>query len=270
MKVPRWLRILLGFGAAIVIALLGLNAYMAFKPVPKPQIAQPLVNLLPSAPLGWKAQDEPLASTPEEQEQVEGVLHFDDAVYRIYDNGQTKIGLYIAHWLPGKYSPAKVGSHSPITCWVHNGWSTVKWDQDVEQRLAGNPLKPMEVGIFEKDHEKVNVIFWHLVGGTPMHYDLVGWQNGLAGRIERLPTLVADFSRYGLDQRKEQLVVRLSSTQPFDGLWADSGFVQFMDQLSRNFDLYVQPPAITGGSQHASLGHYPANEVGARLGLADL
>lgn len=258
MKIPRWLRLLLGLGLVIIVALLGLNIYIAFKPVPKPQIDQPLVNLLPPAPLGWKAQDEPLAGTPEEQEQVEGVLHFDDAVYRIYDNGQAQIGVYIAHWLPGKYSPAKVGSHSPITCWVHNGWSSLQWNQGVEQSLGSGKLKPMETGVFEKDHEKVNVIFWHLVGGIPMHYDLVGWQNGLAGRIERLPTLMADFARFGLDQRKEQLVIRLSSTQAFDQLWANPDFVQFMEQLSRNFDLYAQPATSTGNALHASIsGSHP-------------
>jgi hypothetical protein len=252
MKAPRWMRALLGLGAVIIVTLLGLNVYMTLKPVPKPQIDQPLVKLLPAAPLGWKAQDEPIASTPEEQEQVEGVLHFDDAVYRIYDNGQTQVGVYIAHWLPGKYSPAKVGSHSPITCWVHNGWEKLAWEQAVDQKITGHTLKPMDVGEFEKDHEKVHVIFWHLVGGVPMHYDLVGWQNGLAGRIERLPTLVADFSHFGLDQRKEQLVVRLSSNRAFDQLWEDPGFVQFMDQLSRNFDLYTQPSA-SDHALHASL-----------------
>jgi hypothetical protein len=112
----------------------------------------------------------------------------------------------------------------------------------------------METGTFEKDHQTVHVIFWHLVGGTPMAYDLVGWQNGLAGRIERLPTLLQDFSRFGLDQRKEQLVIRLSSTESFDDMWSDPGFVQFMDNLSRSFDLYAkQPPATaTAANQKAT------------------
>jgi len=245
MKAPRWMRVLLGLTAVTVVGLLGLNVYMALKPAPKPVIDQPLQNLLPPAPMGWNAEDQPLANTPEEQEQVEGVLHFDEAVYRIYDNGRAQIGVYIAHWLPGKFSPAKVGSHSPDTCWVHNGWDMLERKQSVTRDFAGGTLKPMETGVFEKSHEKVHVIFWHLVGGVPMSYDLVGWQNGLAGRIERLPALFADFSRFGLDQRKEQLVIRLSSTESFEEMWADPGFVKFMDQLSRAFDLYATlPPAV--------------------------
>lgn len=262
MKTPRWMRVLLGFGAIVVAALLGLNLYMSLKPAPKPAIDQPLVNLLPPAPLGWNAKDEPIASTPEEQEQVEGVLHFDDAVYRVYDNGQAQIGVYIAHWLPGKFSPAKVGSHSPDTCWVHNGWDMLERNQNVVRPLAGGELKPVETGVFEKDHEKVHVMFWHLVGGVPMQYDLVGWQNGLAGRIERLPALVADFTRFGLDQRKEQLVIRLSSSESFEQLWTEPGFVQFMDQLSRNFDLYSQRPASAEGTKQASADVNHADKMG--------
>jgi hypothetical protein len=125
-------------------------------------------------------------------------------------------------------------------------------NQAVEQQVAGGTLKPMETGIFEKDHEKVHVIFWHLVGGVPMSYDLFGWQNGLAGRIERLPALFADFSRFGLDQRKEQLVVRLSSNVPFADLWADRSFAQLMDGLSRNFDLYAQLPPVVNASVKAA------------------
>jgi hypothetical protein len=248
----RWMRAMLGLGAVIVVALLGLNLYITLKPAPKPTIDQPLQNLLPTAPMGWNAKDEPIADTPEQQEQAEEVLHFDDAVYRIYDNGQAQVGVYIAHWLPGKFSPAKVGAHSPDTCWVHNGWSMLERNQAVEQQVAGGTLKPMETGIFEKDHEKVHVIFWHLVGGVPMSYDLFGWQNGLAGRIERLPALFADFSRFGLDQRKEQLVVRLSSNVPFADLWADRSFAQLMDGLSRNFDLYAQLPPVVNTSVKAA------------------
>ncbi len=242
MKAPRWMRALLGFGAAIVVALLALNVYMAFKPIPKAEITKPLVTLLPPAPLGWSATDEPIASTPEEQEQVEGELHFDDAVYRVYDSGRSQIGVYIAHWLPGKTSPSKVGAHSPDTCWVHTGWAMLQRNQNVTRDFDGGSLKPMETGTFEKDNEKVHVIFWHLVGGVPMQYDLVGWKNGLAGRIERLPILFTDFSRFGLDQRKEQLVIRLSSTVSFEQMWSDPGFVQFMDGLCRSFDLYAKPP----------------------------
>jgi hypothetical protein len=256
------MRIMLRLGIVIVVALLGLNVYISLKPAPKPTIDQPLQNLLPPAPTGWNAKDEQIASTPEMQEQAEEILHFDDAVYRIYSNSQAQVGVYIAHWLPGKFSPAKVGSHSPDTCWVHNGWEMIERNHSVEQSVAGGTLKPMETGIFEKDQQKVHVIFWHLVGGTPMQYDLLGWQNGLAGRIERLPALWADFRRFGLDQRKEQLVIRLSSNVPFEQLWADRSFTQVMDELCRSFDLYAKlPPPVDASVRAADAGPNPVRAL---------
>jgi hypothetical protein len=238
------MRALLGLAGTIVVVLVGLNLYVNLKPAPKAMIDQPLTQLLPKAPPGWMAQDESIADTPEELEKVEGVLHYDDAAYRIYGDGHAEVAVYIAHWLPGKFSPAKVGAHSPDTCWVHNGWDMLERNQGVERPLAGGVLKPMETGVFEKDGQRVHVIFWHLVGGTPMQYDLVGWTNGIVGRIQRLPTLWDDFSKFGLDQRKEQLVIRLSSNISFEDLWSDPGFGQFMDNLCRSFGLYSKlPPA---------------------------
>jgi len=240
---PRWMRALLGLAVTIVVVLFGLNLYVNLKPTPKATIDRPLAELMPVAPSGWTAQDQSIADTPEELEKVEGVLHYDDAVCRIYANGHANVQVYIAHWLPGKFSPAKVGEHSPDTCWVHNGWSTIERDHDVQRPLAGGELKPMETGVYEKENQRVSVIFWHLVGGTPMHYDLEGWTNGIVGRIQRLPVLFDDFSKFGLDQRKEQLMIRLSSNVPFEELWSDPGFDQFMDKLSRSFDLYSTQPS---------------------------
>jgi hypothetical protein len=239
---PRSTKILLWLGAIIVVALLLLNLYMGFKPLPKAHIDRPLVQLLPAAPAGWQSHDADIADTPEDIERVESVLHYDDAVYRVYGNGRATIGVYIAHWLPGKFSPAKVGSHSPDTCWVHNGWDRINYDKEVKQPLAGGMLKPMEYGEYEKSGEHVHVIFWHLVGGQSVTYDLNDWDNGLAGRIQRLPAMVSDFSQFGLDQRQEQLVVRVSSNLPFTQLWDDPSFKVLMEGLSQAFDLYATPP----------------------------
>jgi hypothetical protein len=241
---PRFIRILLGLGVTVVVVLFGLNLYINLKPAPKPLISQPLISLLPTAPPGWSAEDEAIADTPEMQEAVEDVLHFDDAAYRVYDNGNAQIAIYVAHWLPGKFSPAKVGSHSPDTCWVHHGWTMLERNQDVTRELAGGTLKPLETGIFEKDGEQIHVMFWHLVGGESVNYDLTDWENGLAGRLQRLPAMLADFTRFGLDQRREQLVVRVSSNVPFKLLWEDAGFKQVMDDLSHSLNLYAKlPPA---------------------------
>jgi hypothetical protein len=237
---PRLIRIFLRVGAVIVLMLLGLNLYISFKPAPKAMIDRPLAAMLPSAPPGWTAQDQDIANTPEMIEQVESVLHYDDAAYRVYSDGNAQVAVYVAHWLPGKFSPAKVGSHTPDTCWVHNGWTEVSRKRADVRELAGGKLKPLEFGKYSnpQDGENVDVIFWHLVGGEPVRYDLSDWHNGIEGRLERLPAMFADFAKFGLDQRKEQLMIRISSNVPFEQLWTQAGFAQMMDQISRQFGLY--------------------------------
>ncbi len=245
---PRLIRSLLVFTLVIVTVLLALNLYIGLKPVPAPKITQPLASLMPPAPFGWTMEDQSIAGTPEGLARVENILHYDDAVNRIYQNGDTQVGVYIAHWLPGKTSPAKVGAHNPNTCWVDAGWIRTQHEVAVTRKLSGTDLKPLEFGVFEKDGSSLNVVFWHLLGDTPVNYDLVGWNNGPLGRIDRFHTLVQDFFNFGLDERQEQVLVRVSSNKSFDQLWNDPGFVQIMSQVSREFGLYVQPPAAAAKS----------------------
>jgi hypothetical protein len=239
----RLTRSLLYFGAAIVCALLALNVYIALKPAPKPRITASVASLMPLAPLGWTSKDLPIANTPESQARVESILHYDDAAYRIYQNGDIEVAVYIAHWLPGGSSPAKVGAHTPDTCWVDAGWTRKDREEAVVRQVAGANLKPLEYGVFEKDGTSVNVAFWHLLGDDPVRYDLIGWRNGFAGRLDRFHTLVQDFLSFGLDQRREQVLVRISSNTPLDQLWADPGFDHILSQISREFGLYAKPPA---------------------------
>jgi len=67
---------------------------------------------------------------------------------------------------------------------------------------------------------KQNVIFWHLVNGQPNRYQEqeVGWREGVAGRIERLPLMLKDFRTYGLNQKSEQMFIRISSFAPMQSL----------------------------------------------------
>jgi hypothetical protein len=241
--VPRLTRALLYCGAVIVCALLAVNAYILLKPVPQPKISAALAQLMPSAPLGWTSVDLPIADTPEAQSRVESILHYDDAAYRVYQNGDTEVAVYVAHWLPGGSSPAKVGAHTPDTCWVDAGWLRKDRQEAVTRDLSGGQLKPLEYGVFEKDGASINVIFWHLLGDDPVRYDLVGWQNGLLGRLGRFHTLMQDLNQFGLDQRREQVLVRISSNVPFTQLWDNPGFDRILAQISREFGLYAKPPA---------------------------
>jgi len=239
----RLIKILLGVCGVFVAALLALNAYISFKPAPKPTIDHPLATLLPNAPAGWTAKDMDIADSPEMKAQIDAILHFDDAADRVYTSNDGEVDVYAAYWQPGKFSPAKVGSHTPDTCWEHNGWTSMDKHAGVAHDFSGKMLKPYQDGTFEKDGQKINVMWWHLVGGESVYYDLEGWDNGIKGRIERLPAMKADFSKFGLDQRREQLMLRISTNKPFDELWNDPGFVRLMAQLSKTFDLYAEPAA---------------------------
>jgi len=243
----RLIRWVLGLAAALVLGLLALNLYIMGKPTPKPSIDRPLAQLIPPAPLGWTSTDLPLADTPEGLAQVESILNYDDAVYRLYQNDHIKVGLYIAYWLPGKVGPAKVGAHTPDTCWVNSGWTMSDRQRAVNRNVGGEALKPLEFGVYEKDGAREEVIFWHLVGGVPTRYDLLGWKDGLAGRLERLPTLMQDLANFGLDQRQEQLVVRVSANVPMQELWANPDFVDLLTSLSHQFHLGALTPASQAG-----------------------
>ncbi len=244
----KLIRIFLGLGAVIVAALLGLNLYFALKPVPKPSIDRPLVQMLPHAPVGWQSADLKLADSPEGEERVVSILHYDDAVFRMYQFGENHVGVYVAYWQAGKFSPSKVGLHNPDTCWVADGWEIKPADREhaVTRTLEGEKLKPLEFGIYTRGEARENVIFWHLVGGEPNRYDVQGWQSGLAGRIQRLPALLADLAKYGLDQRQEQLIIRISSNLPLEELWKNAEFTGLMKSLSDNFHLGARPFAKTG------------------------
>jgi hypothetical protein len=238
----KLIRIFLGLGAVIVAALLVLNVYVALKPRPKPSIDRPLAQLLPAAPLGWQATDLKLADSPEGEERVVSILHYDDAAFRMYQFGENHVGVYVAYWQAGKFSPAKVGLHTPDTCWIDNGWEMNDREHAVTRTIEGETLKPLEFGIYTRGEARENVVFWHLVGGEPNHYDIHGWENGLAGRLQRLPALFADFAKYGLDQRQEQLIVRISSNLPLDELWKNAEFAGLMKSLSDNFHLATALP----------------------------
>jgi len=257
---PRLIRVFLCMGAVIVVLLLGLNLYIRLKPAPKAMIDHPLASLLPGPPPGWIAQDQDIANTPEMIAQVESVLHYDDAAFRVYKDGKTEVDVYVAHWLPGEFSSAKVGSHTPDTCWVHNGWSQVAPPITDTHPLAGGQLKVFVYGAYEKGSDSVDVIYWHLVGTEPMYYDLKDWHNGIQGRLERLPAMFADFTKYGLDQRKEQLMLRISSNVPFEQLWKRSDFTQLMEDISRQFGLYDKAPP-TADKKVASAALYPTTSA---------
>ena len=100
---------------------LSLRAYFTFVPPPEPTLKDRLSEIIPEELNGWKIKDQDMAESPESSERISDFLNFDDALFRIFNKGDTTVGLYIAYWMPGKASYRWARAHTPDTCWVLNG-----------------------------------------------------------------------------------------------------------------------------------------------------
>jgi hypothetical protein len=165
-----------------------------------------------------------MAESPESSERISDFLNFDDALFRIFKKGDAFVGLYIAYWLPGKASYRWAGAHTPDTCWVQNGWTRLDRKYCVPFQNAETPFQPAEFGIYEKDGSTQNVYFWHLVGGEAFGYEQEGGHNIFAALL--------DIKKHGLNLRKEQFFIRLSSNKKIEELQEIEGFKQILDSLN--------------------------------------
>lgn len=166
----------------------------------------------------------PLGQTEEVVNAVESRLRFDDVLSRVYTNGNTQVGLYIAYWEPGKMPVRLVGVHTPDTCWIQNGWTCTERESNVAKQVAGQPLKPGEFGIYETEYHRQHVLFWHIVGSRIHTYEQQG--------MHALNAAFQDIRQYGLNQRQEQYFIRISSNRPFAEIWDDPGFAQLMEDVA--------------------------------------
>ena len=72
------------------------------------------------------------------------------------------------------------------------------------------------------------------MNGEPNRYEdqEAGWRNGLIGRLERLPLVWKDIRAYGLNQKTEQMFVRISSGQRMEELMADGANASLWQALA--------------------------------------
>ncbi|MFQ3226220.1 MAG: hypothetical protein ACI8Z5_002492 [Lentimonas sp.] len=221
---PHMKKIILTLGIAILFVALGLRAYFAFVPPPEPTLNEALADIVPSELSGWRINDMDMAESPESSARITDFLNFDDAIFRVFEKGDTFVGLYIAYWTPGKASYRWAGAHTPDTCWVQNGWTCTDREYSIPFQHGEAQFQPAEYGVYEKSGNAQNVYFWHLVGGTAFGYKQQGGHNIFAALI--------DIKHYGLDLRQEQFFVRLSSNKTLEELNKTSGFEQILDSLS--------------------------------------
>ena len=185
---------------------------------------------------GWVRRDIPIAASSAAMASAQGILNYSQAKQILYTKGGTQVLVYVAYWEPGKVSVVDAGSHNPDSCWVNNGCVRTERIYSVPGKIGERELLPYESGQYiVPNGGKQNVAFWHLVNGEPNRYEEqeAGWRNGLLGRLERLPLVWKDIRTYGLNQKNEQMFVRISSNARIEDLFADPANGGLFEALTR-------------------------------------
>jgi hypothetical protein len=226
---------LLIFGGVMLAGLLALVLAAEFSP-PRPRgFTGDLNQALPEVS-GWARREIPIAASSAAMASAQGILNFSQARQVLYVRGSTQILVYVAYWEPGKVSIVDAGSHNPDSCWVRNGCVRTERVYSVPGKIGERELLPYESGQYiVPNGGKQNVAFWHLVNGEPNRYEEqeAGWRNGLLGRLERLPLVWKDIRTYGLNQKNEQMFVRISSNARIEDLFADPANGGLFEALTR-------------------------------------
>ena len=234
MKAPKsaktWLAATLAVGLVLAVALQWFGARLGRQNVSGLQSTGVVPTELP----GWLVTDRPVAGSEEEKAKVDELLNYDDAVFRIYEQGSMGFSVYIAHWSPGKMSPRLVAGHTPDVCWPAAGWVR---QPEAERTPAGNApadeiariedkvgLRHGQFRIFDGHDVRQNVLFWHLFGEDLVNYD--------TGNSPPWYAMFVDLMKHGLNQRREQWFVRISSTGSLKSLGEDPGFQKFLQSLA--------------------------------------
>lgn len=221
---------------AAVAVVLGLGVAGQFwRPTAAPppaaaQVAGRLAQALPGPVDRWQVRDEPLGHNEVVKAGVEGVLRFDDYVFRRYAKGNQWFSVYVAHWQPGKMPTRLLAEHTPDRCWVENGWICDVRENQRPLVLQGRPLWPGEFRTFRapgKSGEAHQVLFWLLVDGAPYDYRQHG--NLFSHAVRWWSGAVEEFARR---RPPEQYFIRLATTTPFETLWREPGFQAVMEAVA--------------------------------------
>ena len=234
---------LLIFGGIMLAGLLALVLLSEFA-APRPRgFTGDLAQAFPDVS-GWQRREIPIAGSSAAMVNVQGILNYSQAKQVLYTRGRTQLLVYVAYWEPGKVSVVDAGSHNPDSCWVSSGCVRTERRFAVPGRVGERDLLPYEFGQYIiPNGGKQNVAFWHLVNGEPNRYEeqQAGWRNGLIGRLERLPLVWKDIRAYGINQKNEQMFIRISSGQRIEEIMADPANGTLFNELSR-LGIYKDSP----------------------------
>lgn len=210
----------LGIIAALLVAGIAVQLPAWRKAQPRLALAgaPSLAKRLPVNLSGGTAHDEPIAATEEMKKAVGELLNFNDGVFRIYQWPGARISVYAAWWEAGRMSPRLVATHTPDVCWPGNGWAR---DQTAEggltalaDELRAKGFAEGECRVFLMQNKPEYVVFWHKVGDEMLSYK--------TGYAPPWWAWIDEMWRGGLNLRKEQLFVRISSDKPLQETWSKS------------------------------------------------
>lgn len=180
-----------------------------------PQPSKGVVTELRNARFeAWRVEEEPLGRTEFQQDQIEQVLSFDDAVLLRFDHKRLPLSfqVYVAYWQPGDASLREVGGHTPDTCWTNSGWVATDRVSKYELEGRASEVVPGEYRSFTKQGMQLNVVFWHIAGGKNIPLMNRGYP--------ALRFILSDL--FGPQQyaKGEQVFVRISSESSLEELWS--------------------------------------------------
>jgi hypothetical protein len=209
-------RFLLIIGSVLILAVTAIVLKVeVFSEQPR-AFSGKLEDVVPRAMAGWQVKDLPLAESSAALAHVQGVLNYDQVVQRLFVKDDIQIIVYVAYWEPGRISLVDAGSHNPDSCWVNSGCQRTEREFAQPGKVGVRTLHPYEWGEYvAPSGMRIQAMFWHMVNGVPNRYEdqQVGWRAGIAGRIERAELVIKDVRERGLNQRAEQMFIRLSSNK---------------------------------------------------------
>lgn len=219
-------------GAGVLVLAVAVQLWRPRANVPSgAKVEGRLARLLPGAPDLWQSRDEALGHNEVVKAGVEGVLRFDDYVFRRYSRGGRWFSVYVAHWQPGKMPTRLVAEHTPDRCWVENGWVCDEREYQRPLELAGRALWPTEYRSFRAPGgagDAHHVLFWLMVDGAPYDYRQHG--NVFSHAVRWWSGAVDEFLRR---RPPEHYFIRIASTSSWDELWREPGFLAVMDSVAK-------------------------------------
>jgi len=222
---------LLSFAALICAGLIGVFIRQELFFNPEQHFTAELETAISADLPGWTSEEKEFTDYEGE------ILNFEEAIHRVYSNGEREVDLYVGYWKPKQMPVRQVQSHTPDVCWVRNGAELQDKEYGVQMTSEGTQLHPAEFRSFTmpRSGSTSYVYYWHTVGDTL-------YVNRLkeAGQFDRLDPIKTVF-RFGLDQMQEQFFVRISSNKPFYDLFkSDPGMRQLLSELT---ELTLAAPA---------------------------